>query len=232
MCHALSELGEEGNEDYVVCDCLHSFVACLAFQVFDFFAVFITLLVYGAINYSQDTSIHTLLPLFTLILSAIAFPTGAIGLLYEKTNLLVIYNTRISLIVLWSFSWMIVTFLVRGDVVGLVTSLFWFIAAVFYFWGLFVTSKALTYVTSHYKGYDDVDPERVQYIEQLLRDLMDEIKQKELDIAAGAIVADNKPTLEKSSAVAPRRPPEINKAAAAIHTPQVVSNRAVGNLPK
>ena len=44
-------------------------------------------------------------------------------------------------------------------------------------------------MTFCYRGFDDVDPDRVQFIEQMLRDLIDEIKQKELDIAAGAITA-------------------------------------------
>lgn len=43
------------------------------------------------------------------------------------------------------------------------------------------------------RGYDDVDPDRVQFIEQMLRDMMDEIKQRELDIAAGAIPTTDTP---------------------------------------
>ncbi|KAJ1346053.1 hypothetical protein KIN20_000729 [Parelaphostrongylus tenuis] len=85
----------------------------------------------------------------------------------------------------------------RADIMGLVTSLVWFLGALFYLWGLFVTSKALTYITTHYRGYDDVDPDRVQFIEQMLRDMIDEIKQKELDIAAGAIIPSSEPTLEQ-----------------------------------
>ncbi|VDO22800.1 unnamed protein product [Heligmosomoides polygyrus] len=79
------------------------------------------------------------------------------------------------------------------DVVSMVVALVWFLAALFYFWGLYVTSKALTYLTTHYRGYDDVDPDRVQFIEQMLRDMMDEIKQRELDIAAGAIPTTDTP---------------------------------------
>lgn len=37
------------------------------------------------------------------------------------------------------------------DVVSMVVALVWFLAALFYFWGLYVTSKALTYLTTHYR---------------------------------------------------------------------------------
>ncbi|VDM76562.1 unnamed protein product [Strongylus vulgaris] len=84
---------------------------------------------------------------------------------------------------------LVVSLFYHGGVVGFVVSTIWFLAALLYFWGLYITSKALTYITTHYRGYDDVDPERVQFIEQMLRDMIDEIKQKELDIAAGAILS-------------------------------------------
>ncbi|KAL6734637.1 hypothetical protein Aduo_005155 [Ancylostoma duodenale] len=172
MCDALAELGEEGNEDFVV---------------FDFFAVLITLIAYGVLNYFIGPSIYTALPMIALLLSATALPFGVIGLLYQRANFLVIYNTRLSFFVLWSIAWMVFSLQSQGGVLGVAVSLVWFLAALLYFWGLYVTSKAITYVTTHYRGYDDVDPERVQFIEQMLRDMMDEIKQKELDIAAGAL---------------------------------------------
>ncbi|XGW10559.1 hypothetical protein V3C99_012229 [Haemonchus contortus] len=187
MCDALAELGEEGNEDYQVCSCLHSFIACLAFQVFDLFAVLITFAVYAIAHYYYGPSLQTSVPAAALFLFAVAFPTGTIGLLYERANLLVIYNTRISIIVIWSITWMIISMMSNTGTLSLAVALFWFLATVFYFWGLFVTSKALTYITTHYRGYDDVDPDRVQFIEQMLRNMIDEIKQRELDIAAGAL---------------------------------------------
>ncbi|KAK6736180.1 hypothetical protein RB195_019073 [Necator americanus] len=190
MCDALAELGEEGNEDYVVCNCMHSFIACLAFQVFDFFGVGIALVAYGALNYFQETSLYTTLPFVVLLFFAAALPLGVVGLLYQRPNLLVVYNTRLSIVVLWSLAWMTFSLLSKEGILGFAVSLFWFLAALCYFWGLFVTSKALNYVTTHYRGYDDVDPERVQFIEQMLRDMIDEIKQKELDIAAGLIPKD------------------------------------------
>ncbi|VDM55879.1 unnamed protein product [Angiostrongylus costaricensis] len=140
MCDALAELGEEGNEDYVVGE------QCASYD-----------------------------------LHAIHIPNSI--------------TCR-------------VTLLARGDVMGLVASLIWFLGALFYFWGLFVTSKALTYITTHYRGYDDVDPERVQFIEQMLRDLIDEIKQKELDIAAGAIIPTTEPDPEHIDEVTAKGPSE------------------------
>ncbi|XGW10560.1 hypothetical protein V3C99_012229 [Haemonchus contortus] len=172
MCDALAELGEEGNEDY---------------QVFDLFAVLITFAVYAIAHYYYGPSLQTSVPAAALFLFAVAFPTGTIGLLYERANLLVIYNTRISIIVIWSITWMIISMMSNTGTLSLAVALFWFLATVFYFWGLFVTSKALTYITTHYRGYDDVDPDRVQFIEQMLRNMIDEIKQRELDIAAGAL---------------------------------------------
>ncbi|CAJ0606408.1 unnamed protein product [Cylicocyclus nassatus] len=155
--------------------------------VFDFFAILITLIAYAVVNYISGSSLFTVLPLIPLLSSAAVLPLGVIGLLYQHANLLVIYNTRLSLFVIWCIVWMGVSLIYQGEIVGLIASIIWFIAALLYFWGLYVTSKALTYITTHYRGYDDVDPERVQFIEQMLRDMIDEIKQKEIDIAAGAI---------------------------------------------
>ncbi|EYC28170.1 hypothetical protein Y032_0008g369 [Ancylostoma ceylanicum] len=158
--------------------------ACI---VFDFFAFLLTLISYSVLNYFVGSSIYTTLPIVALLLFAAALPFGVVGLLYQRANFLIIYNTRLSLFVLWSIAWMVFSLLSQGGVLGVAVSLVWFLAALLYFWGLYVTSKAITYVNTHYRGYDDVDPERVQFIEQMLRDMIDEIKQKELDIAAGAL---------------------------------------------
>ncbi|WKX93789.1 hypothetical protein Q1695_011229 [Nippostrongylus brasiliensis] len=187
MCDALAELGEEGNEDYMVCSCLHSFIACLAFQVFDFFAVFLTLLVYAVVRYFNLSHLNTTLPTTALVLFAVSFPTGVVGLLYERANLLAMYNARLWIIVIWSLCWMVYSMMSKAGILGIIVATVWFLGAISYFWGVYVTSKAMTYVTTHYRGYDDVDPDRAQYIEQMLRNLMDEIKQREYDIASGAI---------------------------------------------
>ncbi|KAK6024792.1 hypothetical protein OSTOST_09333 [Ostertagia ostertagi] len=106
-----------------------------------------------------------------------------------------------------------------SGITGLAVALFWFLATVAYFWGLFVTSKALTYITTHYRlpilsmflpfrGYDDVDPDRVQFIEQMLRNMIDEIKQRELDIASGALLSETNPTGEAEAEITARSAPE------------------------
>ncbi|KAK5966368.1 hypothetical protein GCK32_013311, partial [Trichostrongylus colubriformis] len=73
--------------------------------VLDFFVVFIALLVYAIINYFFESSLQTSVPIIALLMFAVAFPTGVIGLLYERANLLVIYNTRLCIIMLWSIAW-------------------------------------------------------------------------------------------------------------------------------
>ncbi|ETN81488.1 hypothetical protein NECAME_02168 [Necator americanus] len=103
MCDALAELGEEGNEDYVV---------------FDFFGVGIALVAYGALNYFQETSLYTTLPFVVLLFFAAALPLGVVGLLYQRPNLLVVYNTRLSIVVLWSLAWMTNRLTCRFDNVG------------------------------------------------------------------------------------------------------------------
>ncbi|WKX93792.1 hypothetical protein Q1695_011229 [Nippostrongylus brasiliensis] len=172
MCDALAELGEEGNEDYMV---------------FDFFAVFLTLLVYAVVRYFNLSHLNTTLPTTALVLFAVSFPTGVVGLLYERANLLAMYNARLWIIVIWSLCWMVYSMMSKAGILGIIVATVWFLGAISYFWGVYVTSKAMTYVTTHYRGYDDVDPDRAQYIEQMLRNLMDEIKQREYDIASGAI---------------------------------------------
>lgn len=63
MCLWLSDLGEPENEGYTVCcgilcilapkcsiDCMHSYCACMFFQVMDFFMVFFAIAVYFGVN--------------------------------------------------------------------------------------------------------------------------------------------------------------------------------------
>ncbi|KHJ99639.1 hypothetical protein OESDEN_00356 [Oesophagostomum dentatum] len=77
------------------------------FQIFDFFAIFITLIVYTVLSYFQGASMYITLPLLALFIFVVPLPFGVIGLLYQRENFLVAYNTRSSVVVLWSIVWMV-----------------------------------------------------------------------------------------------------------------------------
>lgn len=109
MCLWLSDLGEPENEGYTVCcDCMHSYCACMGFQVMDFFMVFFAIAVYFGVNtYTESWSNWVFfVPVIVLFVSLAVFPTGPLGLLPEKTRPLSIYLWRLRFIVLWSIAWM------------------------------------------------------------------------------------------------------------------------------
>ncbi|CAI4225756.1 unnamed protein product [Auanema sp. JU1783] len=177
---AFNEIVEDDFQRYQICGCLHSFLACFFFEVFDISAVLITAGLYYLVSTEIGWSPDITIPVTALGLSFLGFFFGPIGLLSQKAWMLTIYNVRLIIVVIFSFSWMSYAFM-KHEERNIFVAFIWFCAALLYLWGTFVTTCAVTYLEQHYRGYDDVDYNKKKMIDEKLVKKLEELKQIELD---------------------------------------------------
>uniref|UniRef100_A0AC35GGL8 Uncharacterized protein n=1 Tax=Panagrolaimus sp. PS1159 TaxID=55785 RepID=A0AC35GGL8_9BILA len=155
MC--LVQLAEDESENhFVCCGSLHSYAAIMAFSIFDFMAVFITLTIY-AFAAMASPSWTNLGPLSALILSICVYPIGPIAIFQQSSKKLTIYRWRLRIIVVFALIWMLLCLFVQEDTVGIFIALIWLIAAILYTLGSSYCTAALEFLNS-YRGYDGADP--------------------------------------------------------------------------
>uniref|UniRef100_A0AC34FDP3 Uncharacterized protein n=1 Tax=Panagrolaimus sp. ES5 TaxID=591445 RepID=A0AC34FDP3_9BILA len=147
---------DESENHFVCCGSLHAFAAIMAFSIFDFTVVIITLTIY-AFSAKFSPSWTNFGPLAALIISICIFPIGPIAIVQQSAKKLTVYRWRLRIIVAFSLIWMLLCLFLQEETAGIYIALIWLLAAILYTFGSSYCTAALEFLNS-YRGYDGADP--------------------------------------------------------------------------